>query len=107
MYKEYLQKLENLKGTERIELGLIEDYNSRIDKANDARSVASQNYSKALGGMETATKHLELAVKVAVEVEKAAKDIGVKSPIDLKKAQAKLSDFKKVVNVLKSGKIGR
>jgi hypothetical protein len=108
-YEEYAKELKefNLSKVEKIELGLIEDYNSRIDKANDARSVASQNYNKALGGMETATKQLELAVKVAVDVEKAAQELGIKSPIDLKKAQAKLSDFTKIVNLLKNAKIGR
>ena len=32
MYKEYLQKLENLKGPERIELGAIDDLTSEYNK---------------------------------------------------------------------------
>ncbi len=40
MYKEYLQKLENLKGTERIDLGIIDDLEGAIEKLDNLRDSA-------------------------------------------------------------------
>ena len=105
MYKEYLQKLEKLKGGEKIELGLIEDYNTRIDKANDERATAAVAHAKTRGKMEFATKHLELAVGIAEKVEKAAKELGIESPIPLSKVKAKYKEFKKVLDSLENAKI--
>ena len=55
--------------------------------------------------MQIATKHLELAVGIAEKVEKAAKELGVDSPIPLKKVKAKYNDFKKVLDALENMKI--
>jgi len=106
-YKEYEKELKefNLSKVEKIELGLVDDYNTRIDKAEDERKGASVVYAKARGKMQIATKHLELAVGIAEKVEKAAKELGVDSPIPLKKVKAKYSDFKKVLDALENTKI--
>ena len=106
-YEEYAKELKefNLSKVEKIELGLVDDYNTRIDKANDERKGASVVYAKARGKMQIATKHLELAVDIAEKVEKAAKELGVDSPIPLKKVKAKFSDFKKVLDALENMKI--
>jgi hypothetical protein len=106
-YEEYAKELKefNLSKVEKIELGLVDDYNTRIDKANDERKGASVVYAKARGKMQIATKHLELAVGIAEKVEKAAKELGVDSPIPLKKVKAKYNDFKKVLDALENMKI--
>jgi hypothetical protein len=106
-YEEYEKELKefNLSKVEKIELGLVDDYNTRIDKANDERKGASVVYAKARGKMQIATKHLELAVGIAEKVEKAAKELGVDSPIPLKKVKAKYNDFKKVLDALENMKI--
>jgi len=93
--------------THKIELALVDDFNSRIDKANNARSVASGNYSRAIGDMETASIHMNLAVKEGEKIEQASKDLGVKSPINLSAVKQKASEFSKIVNFLKKGKISR
>lgn len=106
-YEEYAKELKefNLSKVEKIELGLVDDYNTRIDKANDERKGASVVYAKARGKMQIATKHLELAVGIAEKVEKAAKELGVDSPIPLKKVKAKYNDYKKVLDALENMKI--
>jgi len=106
-YKEYQEELKkvNLTKAEKIELGLVDDYNTRIDKANDERATASVNYAKVRGRMKIATKHLELAVGIAEKAEKAADELGVKSPIPLKKVKQKYSEFKKVTDALENMKI--
>jgi hypothetical protein len=106
-YKEYTEAIEKfeLSKVQKIELGIVDDYNSRIDKSNNARKGASKSYNKALVGMETAAKEIQLAVNIATEVEKLSKELGVKSPIDLKKVKSKLSDFNKVVDSLRNAKV--
>jgi hypothetical protein len=106
-YEEYEKELKefNLSKVEKIELGLVDDYNTRIDKAEDERKGASVVYAKTRGKMQIATKHLELAVGIAEKVEKAAKELGVDSPIPLKKVKAKYNDFKKVLDALENMKI--
>jgi hypothetical protein len=83
-----------------INLALVDEYNSRIDKANNERKSASVNYQKLIGSMQNAVIHLELAVKEADKIAVAAKEIGVKSPVDSVKVKAKLAEYKKVVSAL-------
>jgi len=103
-YQEAIEKFE-LSKVQKVELGIVDDYNSRIDKSNNARKGAAKNYNKALAGMETAAKEIQLAVNIATEVEKLSKELGIKSPIDLKKVKSKLSDFNKVVDSLRNAKV--
>lgn len=83
-----------------VELALVDEYNSRIDKANSERKNASVNYQKLIGSMQNAVIHLELAVKEADKIANAAKEIGVQSPVDSAKVKAKLAEYKKVVSAL-------
>ncbi len=103
-YEEYAKELKEF-NLSKVELGLVDDYNTRIDKAEDERKGASVVYAKTRGKMQIATKHLELAVGIAEKVEKAAKELGVDSPIPLKKVKAKYNDFKKVLDALENMKI--
>jgi len=93
---------EQEKKVEKVELGLVEDYNKRIDKANNERKSASVHYSNLIAKMQNAATQLELALKDAEKIESAAKDIGVKSPVDIARVKAKLSQYRKVVNALDS-----
>jgi len=93
--------------TQKVELGLVDDFNKRIDKANDSRSKASMAYTKAQSEMKSASIQMDLALKEAQKIEEAAKDIGVKSPIDIGLVSAKAKDLRKVVDFLDKGKISR
>ena len=93
--------------TQKVELGLVDDFNERIDKANNFRSKASMAYTKAQGDMKSASIQMDLALKEAQKIEEAAKDIGVKSPIDIGSISAKAKDYRKVVDFLDKGKISR
>jgi len=92
---------------QKVELALVDDFNKRIDKANNFRSVASGNYNRALLDMQSATIQMDLAVKEGEKIEAASKDLGVKSPINLSAVKQKASEFSKVVSFLKKGKISR
>ena len=94
--------------TQKVELGLVDDYNERIDKANNNfRSKASMAYTKAQQEMKAASIQMDLALKEAQKIEDAAKDIGVKSPIDIGSVSSKAKDYRKVVDFLDKGKISR
>ena len=93
--------------TQKVELGLVDDYNKRIDRANNFRSQASMAYTKAQQEMKSASIQMDLALKEAQKIEDAAKDIGVKSPIDIGSVSAKAKDYRKVVDFLDKGKISR
>tara|TARA_R110000851_G_C12673502_1_gene522932 strand:+ start:48 stop:401 length:354 start_codon:yes stop_codon:yes gene_type:complete len=93
--------------TQKVELGLVDDYNERIDKANNFRSKASMAYTKAQQEMKAASIQMDLALKEAQKIEDAAKDIGVKSPIDIGSVSSKAKDYRKVVDFLDKGKISR
>ena len=92
-------------GTQKVELALVDDYNKRIDKANNQRKIAAVSYQKLIGSMQSATIQLDLALKEANKIEQAAKELGVKSPIDIARVKSKLSEYTKVVNALKSLRI--
>ena len=91
----------------KVELGLVDDYNKRIDRANNFRSQASMAYTKAQQEMKAASIQMDLALKEAQKIEDAAKDIGVKSPVDIGSVSAKAKDYRKVVDFLDKGKISR
>lgn len=88
-----------------VELGLIDDYNSIIDKANNFRKEASVLYSKTTSAMKSASIQMDLALKEAEKIDKMAKDLGINSPVDLGKVKSKASDFSKVVTFLQKGTI--
>ena len=88
--------------TEKVELALVDDYNKRIDKANNERAEASIALNRTELRLGNAITQLELAVKEGINIEKAAKDLGVKSPVDLSRVEAKLNQFKKALNALKT-----
>ena len=85
-----------------VNLGLIEDFNARIDKANNERKSASVSYQKLIGAMQAAVINLELAVKEADKIDKASKEIGVQSPVNSTRVKAKLTEYVKVVSALNS-----
>ena len=97
----YLSK----KPKQKVELALVEDYNKRIEKANNERKSASVHYSNVIAKMGNAAKQLELALKEAEKIDEAAKDLGVKSPVDTARVKAKLTQYRKVVNTLETVKI--
>ncbi len=90
---------------QKVELALVDDYNKRIDKANNERKMAAVSYQKLIGSMQSATTQLDLALKEANKIEEAAKELGVKSPIDIARVKSKLSQYTKTVNALKSLRI--
>ena len=98
--KPSVQKILTKLGKERVELSIIDDYNKRIDKANNERKEASMHYQKLIGKMSSAATQLELALKEAEKVEKMSKDLGIESPINTSKVQTKLSEYRKIVNAL-------
>ena len=91
--------------TQKIELGLVDDYNKRIDAANNFRKRAAVSYAKTENEMGSASIQMELALKEAIKINKAAEDIGVKSPVDLSAVSKKAKDFQKVVAFLDKGNI--
>jgi hypothetical protein len=83
-----------------VQLALVDDYNARIDKANNERKSASVSYQKLIGAMQAAVINLELAVKEADKIDKASKEIGVQSPVNSTRVKAKLTEYVKVVSAL-------
>ena len=90
---------------QKVELALVDDYNKRIDKANNERKMAAVSYQKLIGQMQSATIQLDLALKEANKIEEAAKQLGVKSPIDIARVKSTLTQYTKIVNALKSLRI--
>ena len=86
----------------KVELGLIENFNARIDKANNDRKSASVTYQKLIGTMQAAVINLELALKEADKIDKASKEIGIQSPVNSTRVKAKLAEYIKVVSALNS-----
>jgi hypothetical protein len=87
--------------SEKVELGLVDDYNSRIDKANNARKKSAMALSKLESSLQEAVTHFELALKEADKIEKAAKELGVQSPIDIKRVEVKAKQFQKSLAAVK------
>ena len=86
----------------QVELGLIENFNARIDKANNDRKSASVTYQKLIGTMQAAVINLELALKEADKIDKASKEIGIQSPVNSTRVKTKLAEYIKVVSALNS-----
>ena len=97
-----LSKESNLElKSEKVELGMVDDFESRIEKAIDGRKGASVLQSKLLGAVNKAVINLELAIKESVKIEKAANDLGVKSPVNSTKAKADLKELQKAASTIK------
>ena len=75
--------------SEKVELGLIDDYNSLIDKANNARKSAATALSKLEKDWSNAINILQEASLEGEKIEKAAKDLGINTPVDTKKSKSK------------------
>ena len=84
--------------SEKVEFGMIEDYNKRIDKANNDRLKAVSAFANLEGSLGLAIKGLELAEKEAIAIEKAAKELGVQSPVNSKEVNRKMSNLKSALN---------
>ena len=87
--------------SEKIELGLIDDYNSLIDKANNARKSAATALSKLEKDWSNAVNILQEASLEGEKIEKAAKDLGINTPVDTKKVKAKLKQWQKVDSAIR------
>lgn len=113
MYKEYLQKLENLKGSKNIKVELtsiteLEEYEYELDKgreelmqfATDAREAIAKGV-RELNRLDAVNK---VAKRILGDVEKAAKDLGVNVP-QIKKLKSAISAYeqqkKSLTKVLK------
>jgi len=83
----------------------VDDFNKRIDAANDERNGAAVAYAKVIGKLNKAAKHLEIAIKDGKKVEQSADELGVKVNIDVKAVEAKYKQFIKIVNMLNNVKI--
>jgi len=105
MENKFYNELSKFKKAEKVELGAIDDFNKRIDAANDERNGAAVAYTKVIGKLNKAAKHLEIAIKDGKKVEQAADEIGVKVNIDVKAVEAKYKQFIKIVNTLNNVKI--
>jgi uncharacterized coiled-coil DUF342 family protein len=99
MYKEYLQKLENLKGGEKIDLGSVDDLKKLVDKSKKIiKEVSSlekkvqseqQSLRKAVSDYNKVAKNLDgfekekaplhsKIVKLIDTIKKDAKALGIK-----------------------------
>jgi hypothetical protein len=85
-----------------VELTLVDDFNARIDKANNERKSASVSFQKLIGAMQGAVINLELALKEADKVDKVTKEIGIPSPVNSTRVKAKLTEYVKIVSALNS-----
>jgi hypothetical protein len=97
---EKLFKEETQLASHEVNLALVESFNGLIDKANNERKNASIHYQKLIATMRESIIHLELALKEADKIDKAAKEIGIQSPVNKSKVNAKISEYKKVVSAL-------
>ena len=97
MYKEYFEKLENLKGKElkgtelkskRIDLGIVDElekYEKELDKGRDELMQFATDAREAIAKGVKEMNRLDSVHKVAklrlADAETAAKDLGVKLPL--------------------------
>ena len=87
--------------SEKVELGLVDDYNTRVDKAFDSVKGALVAQSKLAGKLSGAVIQMELAMKEAAKIDKAAKELGVKSPIKTDKTEGQLKQLQKALATVK------
>tara|TARA_R110000824_G_scaffold188211_1_gene369564 strand:+ start:125 stop:466 length:342 start_codon:yes stop_codon:yes gene_type:complete len=90
MYKEYLQKLENLKGSKRIELSVAGDIQKQIANIKTERknvSTATKAFQKAaddaLDAREAGVDVFQRAMAIREDAIEGAKALGMK-PEDIK-----------------------
>ena len=105
--KPAIKKILTKLSQKKVELALVDDYNNRIDKANNERKEASVSLNRTELRLGNAITQLELALKEGLKIEEASKDLGVNSPINISKVKSKLSDYRKSLNALKALSITR
>jgi len=86
----------------KVDLTLVDDYSKRLKKTIDAASEASFSITKGKAQLEGAIKNAEILVKMQVEIEKSAKELGVLPPIKGDDAKQKLKDLSKIKSTLSS-----
>ena len=86
--------------TQKVELGLVDDFNDLIDKSQGFRKQAATAYMKVLSNMRAASTQMDLALKEAKKIDEAAKQIGVKSPVNTTEVAATAKGYQKAVNLL-------
>tara|TARA_R100000306_G_C4344031_1_gene126703 strand:- start:378 stop:722 length:345 start_codon:yes stop_codon:yes gene_type:complete len=110
MYKEYLQKLEKLKGTQRIELDLAKKANKLsedLEKGNrdfmtDYMATIEYTIKKGQKELDRLGAVHRLALKTKATMEQALKDLGIKSSPILDNLDKQINKFEK--SVLKQSK---
>ena len=101
MYKEYLQKLENLKGkelkSERIELGLVDDIEKIYGEIINSASKADKSKNNAIDSIRQFKSQVvkikqdsAVGLKKVEEFKKAAKELGVDIPSRVKGLEKQL-----------------
>ena len=86
----------------KVDLTLVDDYSKRLKKTIDAASEASFSITRGKAQLEGAIKNAEILVKMQVEIEKSAKELGVLPPIKGDDAKQKLKDLSKIKSTLSS-----
>lgn len=86
----------------KVDLALVDDYSKRLKKTIDAASEASFSITRGKAQLEGAIKNAEILVKMQVEIEKSAKELGVLPPIKGDDAKQKLKDLSKIKSTLSS-----
>jgi hypothetical protein len=86
----------------KVDLTLVDDYSKRLKKTIDAASEASFSITRGKAQLEGAIKNAEILVKMQVEIEKSAKELGVLPPIKGDDAKQKLKDLSEIKSTLSS-----
>jgi hypothetical protein len=86
----------------KVDLTLVDDYSKRLKKTIDAASEASFSITRGKTQLEGAIKNAEILVKMQVEIEKSAKELGVLPPIKGDDAKQQLKDLSKIKSTLSS-----
>lgn len=96
-------------GTQKVELGLIDDINKIKIEANKAEDSAVSEISKALGYLDSSVKLLDKAIlnskEVLAQIDKAkvmAKDLGIELPNNIEAPYKYYQDSIKSYDVMKN-----
>lgn len=96
-------------GTQKVELGLIDDINKIKIEANKAEDSAVSEISKALGYLDSSIKLLDKAIlnskEVLAQIDKAkvmAKDLGIELPNNIEAPYKYYQDSIKSYDVMKN-----
>tara|TARA_R100001230_G_C5598227_1_gene112777 strand:- start:49 stop:375 length:327 start_codon:yes stop_codon:yes gene_type:complete len=100
MYKDYEIKLNAIldkhKGVQKVELGLVQDVLSLYDKIEGFKNEMDKNLSKAKSSAIKVDAEIKNFKKLAGNVEKAAKDLGISvNDLNLKKLYSDINTFEK------------